>query len=201
MSVEDFLIEEPAFDETPPNTVGERKMVEGLNTPFPLINAVPPMLAEDPFVQRMMPAFDEVLAPIISTLDCFPSYLDPSIAPMDMVTYMASWLFPNYEDQLSDDGLRHALATVVERSGWRGTARGVVEALQSFNLASIDIQDSGSTVVSTTATDPATWPDVEPPAVKIVCVAGENADIDDEQLTAIASFLVPAHVIMTLEAT
>jgi phage tail-like protein len=201
MTATDFLIEEPDFHDTPANSTGERGLVDGLRTPFPLINAVPPMLAEDPFVQRMMPAFDEVLAPIISTLDCFPSYLDPALAPLDMVTYMASWLFPNYEDQLSEEGLRHALATAVERSGWRGTARGIREALQTFELESIDITDSGSTVVSTTPTDPSTWPEVAPPTTKITCVAGSKASIDDDQIVGIIRFLVPAHVIVTVEAT
>ena len=198
MTVSDVLIEEPDFGDSPPNTTGERRLVEGLGTPFPLIDAVPPMLAEDSFVQRMMPAFDEVLAPIISTLDCFPSYLDPALAPMDMVKYMASWLFPNYEDQLSEDGLRHALATVVERSGWRGTARGIVEALETFSLSSIDIQDSGSTVLSATPTDPSTWPDVAPPAVTVTCVMGADSSLNEEQIRAVMRFLVPAHVIVTV---
>jgi phage tail-like protein len=201
MTISEVFISEPEFDGGPPNSTGERGLVDGLRTPFPFIDAVPPMLADDPFVQRMMPAFDEVLAPIISTLDCFPSYLDPEIAPMDMVKYMASWLFPNYEDQLSEEGLRHALGTVVERSGWRGTARGIKEALATFDLASIDIQDSGSTVVSTTPTDPATWPDVAPPTVKIVCVAGSNATMNDDQIAALVRNLVPAHVIVTTVAT
>jgi len=201
VTTDGIVIQEPEFFVDPPNSTGDRRSVDGLRTPFPLVNAVPAMLAEDPFVQRMLPAFDEVLAPIISTLDCFPSYLDPEIAPMDMVTYMASWLFPMYEDQLSEEGLRHALATVVERSGWRGTARGVLEALETFNLASIDVQDSGSTVVSTKPTDPDTWPEVAPPTVKVVCVAGAHATLDDEQINNILRVLVPAHVILTVEAT
>ena len=201
MTTPDYLITEPEFDAGPANTTGERGLVDGLRTPFPLINAVPPMLADDPFIRRMMPAFDEVLAPIISTLDCFPSYLDPSLAPQDMVRYMASWLFPNYEDQLSEEGLRHALATTVERSGWRGTARGIREALITFELASIDIQDSGGTVVSTTPTDPATWPDVPPPTVKVVCTSGSDATLDHDQIVGLVRNLVPAHVIVTTVAT
>ena len=90
---------------------------------------------------------------------------------------------------------------MVERSGWRGTARGIREALQTFELSSIEIEDSGGTVVSTKPTDPTTWPDVAPPTAKITCVAGPNASIDDDQLTSIVRFLVPAHVIVTLVAT
>lgn len=198
MTADAVLIEEPDFGENPPNSTGERRMVTGLGTPFPLINAVPPMLAEDPFVQRMMPAFDEVLAPIINTLDCFPYYLDPSIAPMDMVTYMASWLFPSYEDQLSEEGLRHALATVVERSGWRGTKRGVIEALETFQLASIDIQDSGGTIVGGTPSDPTTWPEVAAPAVTVTCVMGPNSSLNESQIRAVMRFLVPAHVLVSV---
>jgi len=198
MTADAVVIQEPDSFVATPNSTGERRIVEGLRTPFPLINAVPAMLAEDPFVQRMLPAFDEVLAPIISTLDCFPSYLDPSLAPLDMVKYMASWLLPNYEGQLSEEGLRHALSTVVERSGWRGTARGIHDGLETFNLASIEVQDSGSTTVSTKPTDPDTWPEVAPPTVKIVCVAGD-ASVDAGSISRHLRLLVPAHVILTAE--
>ncbi len=91
---------------------GQRGHIENLETPFPLIEAVPPMLAQDTFVQRMMPAFDEVLAPIISTLDCLDSYFDPAITPDDFLQYLSTWVNSHSENELSIPGLRHSVATV-----------------------------------------------------------------------------------------
>ena len=69
-----------------------RRLIPGLGTPFPLIDQLPAILAEDEFLQRMLPALDEVLAPIVNVLDSFDSYLDPWIAPTDMVRYLGSWV-------------------------------------------------------------------------------------------------------------
>ena len=90
------------------------------------------MLAEDPVVQLLLGALDEVLAPIISVLDCFDAYLDPRLAPLDFVDYMSSWLLvsqveyggkkpaerhlpPRYHDQ-GGEGLRKALRNASIRS-------------------------------------------------------------------------------------
>ena len=65
-----------------------RRAVAGMLSPFPLQHQIPAMLQEDPFVCRFLDGLDEVLAPIVSVLDCFDSYLDADIAPLDMVRYM-----------------------------------------------------------------------------------------------------------------
>jgi phage tail-like protein len=195
----DVFFEENEFEVEPPNSTGERRLVEGLRTPFPLVNAVPPMLAEDPFVQRMLPALDDVLAPIISTMDCFPSYLDPEIAPMDMVMYIASWLFPNIDEEWGEDALRHALATAVSRSGWRGTSHGLEMALVPYEAASVTIEDSGGVTVSTTATDPSTWPDAPEPRVTVRFTPAGNEPDAAERVAKVIQTLVPAHTLLTLE--
>jgi phage tail-like protein len=194
----DVYIEENEFEGDPPNSTGERRLVEGLRTPFPLINAVPPMLAEDPFVQRMLPGLDEVLAPVISTIDCFPAYLDPATAPMDMVRYVGSWLFPHIDEEWGEDALRHALATAVSRSGWRGTSRGLEMALVPYEASSVTIEDSGSVTVSSTATDPSTWPDAPEQRVTVrFTPAGDDPDAEDRVAKVIRT-LIPAHTLLTL---
>lgn len=183
----DALIELPTLPQ-------DRRGVPGLRTPFPLINAVPPMLAEDSFVQRMMPGFDEVLAPIISTLDNFPAYLDPHTAPLDMVEYIASWMFTTLDEEWTEQALRHAVATAVERSRWRGTSHGLEARLQPFDVSEITITENGSVAVSSTPTDPDSWPD---PGEQIVTVAFTPLDPSPqgiERVTRVIRSLVPAHV-------
>lgn len=183
----DALIELPTLPQ-------ERRGVPGLRTPFPLIQAVPPMLAEDPFVQRMMPGFDEVLAPVISTLDNFPAYLDPHTAPLDMVEYIASWMFTTLDEEWTEQALRHAVATAVERSRWRGTARGLVERLEPFDVSQITITENGSVSVSTTPTDVSSWPDPGPQVVTVAITPIDPTPEGIERVTRVIRSLVPAHV-------
>lgn len=195
----EVYFEENEFAVDPPNSTGERRMVDGLRTPFPLINAVPPMLAEDAFVQRMLPGLDEVIAPIISTMDCFPAYLDPGTAPMDMVRYVASWLFPQIDEEWGEDALRHSLATAVSRSGWRGTARGLEMALVPYEASSVTIEDSGGVSVSSTASDPADWPDAPEARVTVKFTPAGSDPEDVERVAKVIRTLVPAHTLLTLD--
>ena len=54
-----------------------RGLVPGLASPHPLGPALPAIYQEDDFAQSFLTAFDDVLAPIFSTVDNFPACLDP----------------------------------------------------------------------------------------------------------------------------
>ena len=55
--------------------------VEGLCSPRPFMDTMPSVYRGDPLAQQLCAAFDDVLAPIFATLDCFPAYLDPKTRP------------------------------------------------------------------------------------------------------------------------
>ena len=159
---------------------GQRGYVNDLQTPFPLIQSVPPMLAQDPFIQRMLPAFDEILAPIISTLDCLDSYFDPAIAPEDFLRYLSTWVTSNTGNEFSIPGLRHEIATAVAMSEWRGTTS--------------CLSERGGVTVSTTATDPATWPDAAPMVATVTVTPLKDSPNSIENITKLIEDFVPAHV-------
>ena len=46
-------------------------------SPHPLGATLPALYLDDVFAQNLCASLDEVLAPAISVLDCFPAYLDP----------------------------------------------------------------------------------------------------------------------------
>ena len=48
-----------------------RGMVEELASPHPLTDTLPSMLQEDPFAGSLCGSFDELLAPVLLTLDTF----------------------------------------------------------------------------------------------------------------------------------
>ena len=173
---------------------GHRGHIENLETPFPLIEAVPPMLAQDTFVQRMMPAFDEVLAPIISTLDCLDSYFDPEITPDDFLRYLSTWVNSHNENELSIPGLRHSVATAVAMSAWRGTPSSLQGRFFPYDLDNIVLEEGGGVTVSTTATDPETWPDAAPMVATVTITPSKDSPNSIDNIIQLIKDYSPAHL-------
>lgn len=172
----------------------DRRLVPGLTSPFPLIDQVPALFAEDAFLQRMLPALDEVIAPIISVLDCFYAYLDPQTAPPDMVRYLGSWLLAFYPMEANEDTLRFLVSTAVARARWRGTAEALREYLVPREVRSVTIDDPGGTFVSAYATDPEQWPPTPEPRVVITCELWTDEDVAPARIDRLVRVLIPAHV-------
>lgn len=173
---------------------GHRGHVDDLETPFPLIQSVPPMLAQDAFVQRMMPAFDDILAPIISTLDCLDSYFDPEITPDDFLRYLSSWVNSHTENEMSVPGLRHSVATAVSMSAWRGTISSLQTRFFPFDLDSIVLEEGGGVTVSTTATDPETWPDAAPMVATVTITPNKDNPNSIDNVIQLMKDYAPAHL-------
>src|SRR5215472_8724579 len=69
-----------------------RGTVPGLASPHPLGGTLPGLYADDSFAQRLCLGLDELLAPVLATLDCLPAYLDPGTAPSDLLDWLADWV-------------------------------------------------------------------------------------------------------------
>ena len=70
----------------------------------------------------MMSAFDEVLAPLFTTLDCFDSYLDPELAPVDFVDWLASWVGVDIDETWTLERRRRLIQNAAVLYRIRGTA-------------------------------------------------------------------------------
>src|ERR1700736_4021559 len=98
-----------------------RAAVSGLTSPHPLGPALPAVYQEDDFTQRWMAGFDEVLAPVLCTLDNLDVYFDPDLAPHDFVAWLAGWVGLAVEDTWTSEALRRVVEQAVELYRWRGT--------------------------------------------------------------------------------
>lgn len=176
-------------------TTAGRGAISGARSPFPLEAQVPAMLAEDPLICAFLRGLDEVVAPVIQVLDCFDAYLDPKLAPPDMLAYIGSWILADIADVWSEAAIRDDVARAHERAAWAGTARAIRDRLVPREAQSVEIDDSGDTLLSMTPTSPADWTGGDSPLVRVRIDAPDLTHIRQ-----IVSNLVPAHVVLEVES-
>jgi phage tail-like protein len=180
---------------TMPSTDIGRGSVPRARSPFPLEAQIPAMLADDPLVCALLRGLDEVIAPVIQTLDCFDAYLDPRLAPPDMTAYLGSWVLADIDNIWDEAAIRDDVANAHQRASWSGTAYAIRNRLIPREASTVEIEDSGATLVSVTPTSPADWASGEAARVRV------RIDTDDtDRVRHIVAKLVPAHVMLEVES-
>lgn len=174
-----------------------RASVTGLGTPYRLGGLLPAMFQEDEFVQRWCDGLDEVLAPVVSTLDCLDAYFDPALTPLDFLDWLAGWVGVALDQNWPEERRR----ALVRRSGelyrWQGTARGIAEHIALYTGIVPEVVDSGGAAWSPSPAGP--LPGSPRPEVVITIRAGDPATLDLRHLEAIVAAAKPAHVAHRIE--
>jgi phage tail-like protein len=177
-------------------------VVEGLSSPRPLVDTLPALYQDDPMVCAWLAALDEVLAPVFLTLDGFPAYLDPWLAPADFVPWLAGWVGLVLDPAWPMGRRRAAIARAAELYRWRGTAAGVAAAVELATGVSPEVTESGGATWSARPTaDPGAGP-ADPAAAPYLLVrlrvpAGAAPDLNAARRAVDLS--APAHVPATVE--
>jgi phage tail-like protein len=174
-----------------------RAAVPGLSSPHPISEQLPAVYAEDQFVQGFTGALDEVLAPVLSTLDNFSGYLDPALAPEDFVGWLAHWVALGVDESWSPAQLRQLVTRSVELHRWRGTRRGLAEHVGLLTGGTVEVTDSGGVVASPQPGAP--LPDPGPAWVQVRVRVPDPGRIDERRLRATVVDAVPAHVRVSVE--
>ena len=107
-----------------------------------------------PFAMRFLHALEEVLDPIVATLDSLPAHLDADLAPEHALAGMASWLGVDEVESLPATKRREAVRRAGELARLRGTRAGLELALSLFFPdITLRINDHGAVVVSESVDD------------------------------------------------
>jgi phage tail-like protein len=146
---------------------------------------------------RFATAFDELLAPIFSCLDNFDAYLDPRIAPPDFLEWLAGWIGVELDETWTLDRRRDLVLRAVDLYRWRGTARGLAEAVAVFTGTEPEIVDSGGVSWSTGPENE--LPGSAEPRVVVRFPAEDSPAIDRVRVEALIAAAKPAHVIAEIE--
>ncbi|WP_097886474.1 phage tail protein I [Streptomyces sp. st140] len=120
-----------------------RAAVPGLPSRYPIGELLPALYADDDLAQRFTAGLDTVLAPVLSTLDNLPAYVDPALAPADFLPWLASWVGVEADPAWPVELRRAVVARAVELHRWRGTRRGLVERLRLVCGVHAEVRDGG----------------------------------------------------------
>jgi phage tail-like protein len=169
-----------------------RDRSEGLASPRPLGETLPALYLGDFFAQQLCESCDDLLAPIFATLDCFPAYLNPAITAEDMLDWLAGWIGLTIDGHVPVARKRQLIVAGAGLLPWRGTARGVRDAVSAAFGEEIQVVESGAVTWSTNA-------DSEPgggpvPALLVRVITDEPDRIDRRRLDAVVELAKPAHV-------
>jgi phage tail-like protein len=102
-----------------------------------------------PFAMRFLEALEEVLDPIVATLDSLPAHLDVDLAPEHTLAGLATWLGVDDVESLPADQRREAVRRAGKLGRLRGTRAGLELALSLFFPAvTLRVNDHGGVIVS-----------------------------------------------------
>jgi phage tail-like protein len=169
-----------------------RGLIEDLPSPSPLGLMLPALYQEDDFAQRFISAFDDSLAPIISTLDNLEAYVDPRLAPEDFLDWLSGWVGVVFDDRWSADRRREIVAKAASLHRRRGTLAGIREAVQLVVDGDVEVTDNGGARSSRL---PGTaLPGTAQAQVTVRVRVADPASVDTRRLSAVVAAVKPAHV-------
>lgn len=170
-----------------------RRAVPGLANRYPLGRQLPAVYAEDAVIQGITAGLDDVLAPVLCTLDNLPAYLDPALAPADFATLLAAWVGADPEAGAGPEAVAGAVGT----HAVRGTCAGLAEEVRLAFGVAVEVDDGVRAVASTTPLTP--LPAAAPPHLTVRVRTADPAAFDTRALTALVARNRPAHVPFTVE--
>lgn len=169
-----------------------RGHVGGSASPHPMGLALPAVFHADDLAQRFTSGLDELVAPLVSTLDCFDAYLDPRLAPADFVSWLAGWVGLVLDENWPLDRQRVLVASAVELYRWRGTRRGISEHVELYTGVAPEIEESGGAAWSPVPGGDA--PGDARPTLTVRVVVDDPAAVDAVRLDRLVAAAKPAHV-------
>ena len=166
--------------------------LEDLGVSTQLGSALPGVYQEDELAQRMLDALDQVLAPILCTLDNLDTYLDPALAPEDFVGWLASWVGLVLDESWPVERQRALVGRSHDLFRWRGTARGLSEQVALYTGIVPELSESGGS--SWSPTPGGALPGRPKSTLTVTLRVPDPSTIDTRRVEAIVALAKPAHL-------
>jgi phage tail-like protein len=142
---------------------------------------------------RFMSAFDAVLAPVLSVLGNQEYYTDPSFAPLDFLSWLASWVgIEELDETWPEESKRDLVKNATELFSIRGTAEGLKKHLYIYLGVEPVIEESGGCRYSETPN--AELPGTDASIITIRIPSNTPRSIHKKKLDNIITVSKPAHM-------
>jgi phage tail-like protein len=96
------------------------------------LRLLPGIYQGDPFVGRFLLFFESILDPIDRQVANLSHYLDPEVAPPDLLPWLGGWLGLVMDERWPEHRRRILIARAASLYSLRGTARGMAEMLKLY---------------------------------------------------------------------
>jgi phage tail-like protein len=170
-----------------------------LASPHPFATLLPGLYQDDDLAVRFTSALDTVMAPVLGVLDSADAYVDPGLAPLDFVRWLAQWVGADLDASWPEERQRALVANAADLYAWRGTVRGLSALVEITTGVAPEIAETGGI----------TWTGQPPPAGQLPGSAGAavvvrvrppgGVTIDPVRLDRLVAAAKPAHVAHRVE--
>lgn len=176
-----------------------RGHVDGLVNPHPMRGALPGVFQDDDLAQRFVAGLDDLMAPLLGTLDNIEAYLDPALAPADFVAWLAGWMGLALDQNWPLERRRALVQQAVSLYAWRGTRRGLAEHVELYTGVTPELDETGGVAWSPVpGGDP---PGERQPRLVVRVSTDDPAAVDRARLDRLVAAAKPADVAHTVEVT
>lgn len=177
--------------------MSQRRDLDGLLVRTRIGEMLPAMFHDDDMAQRWCDGLDEVLAPVPATLDNLWAYLDPALAPVDFVEWLAGWVGLELDQTWDEQRRRELVARAHRLYDFRGTAGGLADLIELYTGARPDIVDGGGVVWS--PTPDAAMPGSSDAELVVRLDVSDSGSVDEARLKNMVEMSKPAHVVHRIE--
>jgi phage tail-like protein len=151
---------------------------------------LPPRYHEVEFVGRFLLIFESILEPLERMIDHVEGYFDPRLAPEAILPWLAGWLGMALDDHLNVKQQRELIQSAATLYLWRGTRRGMAEAVRICAGVEPVIIEPG---------DPEGGAGLPPHVFAVVIEAPDPSTIDRALLERMIDSQKPAHTSYVLD--
>ena len=109
----------------------------------PLIRRLPSIYQDGMFLEQFTAGLDDVLAPVIATLDCLDAYIDPPSRRADFVGWLGDWVGLRLDEDWTVERRRRLVAAAAVMFAARGTAHGLVDEIELYTGGASEVDDPG----------------------------------------------------------
>lgn len=134
--------------------MSQRGTARGLPVMQPIVTQLPGIYQDGMFIRGFTGGLDEVLAPVVATLDCLHAYLDPTVAPADFVAWLGGWVGVALDEDWPLERRRRFVAAAADLYARRGTFHALADEVAIYSGGVATVSDPGAVYTSRTPTTP-----------------------------------------------